>query len=341
MRLSMTRSQATIDQVQPEDWDKAIEPLSVRTVFHSRAWLESVCAAYGYRLVLACARTHGNVVAAWPAIETRKGPFRILGSPLPGTSTPYLGPLFSRDADVPAILTAFMKDRTLGRYSYFACRTQDEHRTVDLSDRGFTDLLRFETYLVDLTLSEEDRWAGMKSECRNRIRKATKSGVEVRLENSPEFIEEFWHMAVAVFERQNRAPTYTRRFVQAIWEALARGNHICALTAWLDNQRIATLVLPHDEHTMYYWAGASRAAFRRESPNNLLLWEAICEARRRGLKVFDFVSIYGGPGKFKRSFGGTETATATHWERSRSKLTGWMKSAYERHLRSRHRARHG
>ena len=303
-----------IYQATPSDWDGLLRGFPQRTVFHSTPWLNAVANAYGFKLILAAAADGDRTVALWPCVEKYKGPFRILGSPLPGTSTPYLGPLFRDGVDIDAVVRAFAADRTIGRHSFFACRTQDRGRPVDLGPLGFAKLLRFETYVIDLGKPEGELWANLKSECRNRIRKARKSGIQVRLEDSPDFLGEFWQMSLDVFAKTNRQPTYSRSFLERVWTNLAATHQACALTAWLNGKRIAALTLPHDDHTMYYWAGGSFLDYTRLAPNNLLHWEAIREAARRGLKTYDFISTKGTAGRFKKTFGAQARFVATHWE---------------------------
>src|SRR5262249_57251039 len=86
------------------------------------------------------------------------------------------------------------------------------------------------------------------------------------------------------------------------------------LSALVEGKRIATLVLPSDANAMYYWAGASFDRHRNLPAGNLLHWEAIRGALRRGLSGYDLDSIVGSPGRFKRSFGAEVAHTATHWE---------------------------
>ncbi len=326
-----------IRRVEPSRWDALVARFPERTVFHQRAWLDAVGESYGFRVNLVAALRNGETVAIWPSVEKRKGPFRVLGSPLPGTSTPYLGPLFAEEADVPGVLAACIDDRILGRYSFFACRTQERARRVDLSEHGFSELLRFETYLIDLRLGEDELWSNLKSECRNRIRKARTAGLTIRLEDGPEFLDDFWTISLGVFGRRKRQPTFTRRFLEAVWRRLAATGNICVLSAFLEGRRVGTLVLPHDDHFMYYWAGGTFAEHLQAAPNNLLHWEAILEARRRGLRQYDFISSKGSAGRFKKTFGPQARCVATHWEHSPSGLLRLLKDRYEKRLRRKRR----
>jgi hypothetical protein len=61
------------------------------------------------------------------------------------------------------------------------------------------------------------------------------------------------------------------------------------------------------------------------------------DAKKFGLKGYDFISTFGGPGRFKKTFGPDTIEIATHWERSPSKLMAALKKRYESYLRKKQR----
>jgi predicted N-acyltransferase len=329
----------TIERVDPAQWDALVYSMPQRTVFHHRAWLEGLRSAYGFELQFAAARHDGHCIGVWPCVVTRKGPFRVLGSPLPGSSTAYMGLLLSNQADSGGVLRAFMNDSMFRRCAFFACRIMDHAGTeLDLAPMGFVKTERFETYLIDLTQSEEQLWSNLKGECRNRVRKARKAGIETRIEEGPQFLDDFWAMSKEVFARSGIKPTFSREFLGTMWQNFSSAGNICILSAYHKGRRIGTLVLPHDDKVMYYWAGGSFGEFGELAPNNLMHWNAILEAKRRGLTYYDFISTRGGPGQFKKTFGPVAREVCSHWELARSSLVRWMKDRYERHLRSKRQA---
>jgi CelD/BcsL family acetyltransferase involved in cellulose biosynthesis len=322
----------TVMEVEPSDWKSLLGQFPEHTVFHTLPWLETIQAVHGATPRLARADCDGRCVAIWPILATRKGPLRVLGSPLPGWSTAYMGPLFQSQAHVGGAIEAFLDHDLFRRYAYFACKVLNEQHQVDLAPHGFTNVLNFDTYCVDLTPPEEAVWDNFKSECRTRIRKARQLGLEVREEQDSSFIDEYWAMSLETFARCHIQPTFSRPFAEEMWQRLRRDGSIHALSAWKDGQRIAVLVLPFDNHTMYYWGGASYARFRDIPAHNLLHWEAMTRAQQMGLRRYDFVSTLGGAGRFKKTFGPQTITIATHWERSSSRLVGVLKDRYEKYL---------
>lgn len=329
-----------VELVEPAQWDDLVRRFPNYTVFHTLAWLQTLQAAYSLKLMLCQALAGNRCVAVWPLLNTRKGLLKVIGSPLPGWSTTYMGPLFCADTDIPTVLAAFFNHRAFRGYAYFACKVIDQSRPVDLESFGFSPVLKYQTYRLDLTRSADELWSNFRRECRNHIRKAQKLGVEVRLESDASFIDEYWAMSVETFAKANVQPSHSKGLIEELWEQSHTASNgslgpALFLSAFHNGRRVATLVLLADQHTMYYWGGASFLEFRHLSAHNLLQWEAIREAQRRGLRIYDFISTTGGPGKFKESFGPRAVDIATHWERTPSRLMSALKNRYEHYLRRR------
>ena len=327
----------TVGQADPAEWDTLVQGFSHHTIFHTLQWLRTIEMAHGVRPVLVRADCGGQCIGVWPILEMKKGPLRVIGSPLPGWSTAYLGPLFAERAPIRDTLRAFFAHPLFRRYAYFACKILDQGCSVDLQEYGFDEVMRFDTYVVDLAQSEESLWNSLKSECRTRIRKSQKLGVEIRQEQSADFIDDFWNMSIETFAKARIQPTHTREFVESAWEQLHPQGSIIALSAFVDGDRAATLVLPFDARTMYYWGGAAFLKYRDVPAHNLLHWEAICRAKRLGLGRYDMVSTIGGPGRFKSTFGPQAVNMATHWERSPNRWLAALKEQYRRYLLKRRR----
>ena len=327
--------QCTIEVADPAVWDQLVSSFPNYTVFHTLGWLNAIACAYGLNVNLLQAEEAGLCIAVWPILTMRKAFLKIIGSPLPGWSTCYLGPLVAAHAKAQSVLGAFLKHHALKHYAYFACKVQDERRPIDLVPFGFKPLLKFSTYRIDLTQSETEIWNNCRRECRNHIRKAQKNGVEIRTETQADVVDDYWNMTVETFAKSGVKPTHNRQLIAEIWHRLVPRGTARFLSAWHQGQRVGTNVLLSDRQTMYYWGGASRLAFRHLSASNLLQWEAIRLAKNSSLCTYDFISTTGGPGVFKQSFGPQEVHVATHWERASLRVLGALKNRYESRLRQR------
>jgi hypothetical protein len=327
-------SDYSVSTVPEPEWDALVRQFPLHTAFHSLSWLASVAEAYGLRLALLKASLHDRPVAAWPCLSMRKGLLRIVGSPLPGWSTPYLGPLLANGHALD-VIKAMLQHPELRRSAYFACKVLAENGELDLRSLNFTSTMRLETYRLDLRRGEDELWANCRRECRNHVRKAEKCSVEIRAETDGSIVDDFWSMSLETFGKSGVKPTYNRELIDAIWRRCGSGGNLDVISAFHQGTRIATLFLLHNEHTMYYWGGASRLEFRHIPANNLLQWHAIRMARQRGRATYDFVGTYGKPGTFKASFGPAPVVIGAMWERSASRFLSSLKQQYERHMRRR------
>lgn len=325
------------------EWDELVQQFPDHTVFHLHAWAQIISENHGARPAMAKATCGDDCVAVWPFLEVWKGPLRVLGSPLPGWSTAYMGPLFDPSLspqEMQVVFSTFMNHDLLRKHAYLACKVISRGRTLDLTQFGFDHVLDLDTYLIDLTQPSAVVWDNLKSECRTRIRKAEKLGIEVREESDGGFVSDYWSMSLDTFEKSNIQPTHDHEFVGLMWKHLRGGQpgaRVRALSAYHGGERIATLVLPFDSHTMYYWGGAAFTRFRQLPSHNLLHWHAILAAQRLGLREYDFICTFGGPGRFKKTFGPRVVPMAVHWEHSPSRLMAALKRGYATYLLKRRR----
>ncbi len=331
---------ATVRPVTVDAWDRLLQPFGQRTVFHGRPWLELLAASYGVQpQLLVLADPSGEPLAALPALEQRKGPFRVLGSPLPGWNTAYMGPVFAHGVDPRTACAALLDAEPVRAASYLDLRVHDPLDQVDLAPLGFTRQERFETYLLSLAPAETVLWDGLDGKCRNMVRKGERNGYAVREERDAGWIGDFVGMLQEVFARWELRPPCDRDFLERMWSQLRPHGQIAVHSAFHGAERAASAVILRDHATAYYWMGATFDRHRQQSPNNLLLWEAIRAAKAHGCRTFDFVSASGSAGKFKESFGPELVAISNRWSRSRTAVEGWLKTGYEGWLRWRRRAR--
>ncbi|MBK8096528.1 MAG: GNAT family N-acetyltransferase [Planctomycetes bacterium] len=329
----------SVSTVAPEFWDALLLQFPTRQVFHRRAWLQVLVQVHGLKLTLLRIDAGSRLVGLWPVLSLRKGPLTITGSPLPGWSTAYLGPMLVADCDADAALAEALQHRALRSASYVETRVVHVGQSLSLLPHRFERLLEFETYLLDLARPQDTVWQGLESRCRNTVRKAQKNGVTVRTETDASFLDQFWEQSLAVFANSGLTPGFSRELLQAMWRELVPAGLLTVFSAFHDGRRAASVMILHDDQTAYYWAGATDQDLLPLSPNNLLLWEAIVAMQARGIRTLDMVSSSGNAGKFKRSFGPVAAIAAVHWGRSRTRFEGWLKRTYENFVRWRRRAK--
>lgn len=280
-------------------WDE-LDALADRTVFQTREWLEFVASTQGAEAVVARLTRAGEVVGYFTGLVTLKCGLRLLGSPLPGWTTDYMG--FNRLSPVEGreLLLA------LERFAFRDLRcvhleVMDRH--LSLLDRPASRFgyRLYEGYEVDLRPSEDELFASMSSACRRCIRRAEKCGVAIEEASDDEFAEDYHAQLRDVFAKQSLVPTYDQERVRMLLRALSGAGRLLLLRARSPEGRcIATGIFPAMNGTMHFWGGASWRRFQILRPNEALQWYAMRYWKQRGMERYDM----GGAGAYKRKYGG-------------------------------------
>lgn len=268
-------------------------------------WLDFLARGLGVEPVVAEVNdAEGERLGYFYGAIKKVGPLRILGSPLPGWSTLYMG--FALQPDVSVSMGALL--RALERFAWGELRCVhleicDRSMTRDaLAQGGFAVQPGSHTgWEVDLTPTEDELWMGLKPACRRAVRKATKSGVTVREVVADEaFIAGYYAQMHEVFGRQGLAPTYGLKRIRALVDALgAKGRLMALRVVGPDGDSIASGLFPHGDGVVYFWGGYSRQEALALRPNDILHWEAMVRARRIGCSRYDLA----GQGGYKHKFG--------------------------------------
>lgn len=191
-----------------------------------------------------------------------------------------------------------------------------------LSELGFRkfrwDLHGKTTMVVDLSPSEEEILAGMKSKTRYNIRLAARKGVRVVEDNSPGALDLFWRMYEETAKR-NGFWHRPREYYFAVWRALYEAGRVHLFFAEHEGDRLAGSLIHTFGRKYWYIAGASTNEKRNLMPPYLLQWEVMRWARERGITHYDMLGVpspdelhedhpWYGIYKFKIGFGGESSS---------------------------------
>ena len=295
-------------------------PAAAPSIFQTRQWLEFLAETQrGEPVVLSL--VDGDVrVGIFTGLLVRRFGVRILGSPFPGWTTPFMGFRLSVDIPSTVALTALQE---------FAFRELGCLH-VEIADRGFRSgealppgwtTGAYETYQSDLRLSEESLFAAMESACRRCIRKAEKSGVHIEVASGDGFADEYYEQLQDVFDKQGLVPTYGRERVRALVRHLMPTGHLLLLRARSpDGTAIGTGIYSGLHEVAHFWGNASWRIHQHWRPNEALHWYAMRYLKARGASVFD----WGGLGTYKEKYG-VQRVDVPWVRRSRFKVLGAMR----------------
>ncbi|MBA2362838.1 MAG: peptidoglycan bridge formation glycyltransferase FemA/FemB family protein [Chloroflexia bacterium] len=163
-----------------------------------------------------------------------------------------------------------------------------------LTDIGFEkfrwDLQFKTTMLVDLTPSEEELLAAMKSKTRYNTRLGAKKGVRIVEDNSLEAREEFHTMMELTAQRDGffKRP---HNYLFACWQAMYDADRAHLFFAVHEEQKLAGILIFTFGHKYWYTVGASTDEKRNLMPTYQLQWEVVRWAKEQGITFYDMVAI--------------------------------------------------
>lgn len=290
----------TLQRCEPDD--TILRTYSDHVIFQTEAWLAFVQQTQRAEVVTAdLLDGSSRRVGRFTGLMVRRMGVRILGSPLPGWTTSYMG--FNLDPRVRRVDAM----RALRRFAFevLCCHhvevTDRCAQVADLTGGGFrTESHTMSGYEVDLSGGPERVFASMKPGCRQNIRKAERVGVTIEAAENAAFANDYYAQLEDVFARQGLVPTYGITRVRALINHLMPTGRLLLLRAVdRDGACIATGVFPATNGTMYFWGGASWRHGQRLRPNEALQWHAMQYWMARGVSKYDMV----GGGKYKERYG--------------------------------------
>ena len=172
--------------------------------------------------------------------------------------------------------------------------------SLALSGRGWrysSEQVQFRnTALLDLTPTEDDLLAAMKSKTRYNIRLAQRRGVVVRTGSMAD-IPRFY----AMYAETGRRDGFLIRpfdYYHDTWKSFLDRGLAHMLLAEVDGEAVAGLILFRFGAKTWYMYGASMGKHRNRMPNHLLQWEAIRWSKSQGCRVYD---LWGAPDHLEES----------------------------------------
>ena len=169
------------------------------------------------------------------------------------------------------------------------------------------------TFELDLTQSEKELFANLKSKTRYNVNLASRKGVKIVEDNSRSGLKIYLDILEETLKRQGfylHSPAYFKQ----MWQLLKDSDLFHLFHASLDGTPLVSWIMFKWQNKVYYPYGASRDVHREVMASNLMMWEMITWAKREGAKVFDVWGSLGlnpdkndpwyGFHRFKEGYGG-------------------------------------
>jgi lipid II:glycine glycyltransferase (peptidoglycan interpeptide bridge formation enzyme) len=172
------------------------------------------------------------------------------------------------------------------------------------------------TSQLDISRSEEALLQQMRKTTRYEIKKAVNLGVEISTSKDERLIREFYELQLETARRQKFVP-FSYQFFLEQFKTFFASDKALLYTATFAGKVLAQAFIIFYGHEAAYHYGASTQAGRQYPGAYLIQWEAIKEAKRRGMRRYNFWGVapegeknhrFSGISVFKRGFGGEDVA---------------------------------
>ncbi len=170
------------------------------------------------------------------------------------------------------------------------------------------------TRQLDLTKPEDQLLSDMRKTTRYEIKQAIKLGIKINISKNPNDIDKFYELQKETAKRQGFVE-FDKNFLQEQFKVFAKDNQVLLYTAFLGRAKLAQAFIIFYGMEADYHYGASTLDGRKYPGAYLIQWEAIKEAKKRGLKRYNLWGVapagqtdhrFWGVSVFKRGFGGED-----------------------------------
>lgn len=248
------------------------------TLFHSPEWLSVLHETYGFTVrARVLVDDAGRPLAGMPYVTVDD--FMDPRTTLPFSD--FCDPLVDDEEQWHALVDELLDVRQ-------RVDLRCVHADVPLHDARFTVIDRALWHAIDVRRDEDTVWTELPGSARRALRKARSSGVEVVAAADEADLRAFWELHVRVRKYKYGLLAQPFAFMRHIWDAFVAQDRGALLLATVDGVVVAGVMYLEWQGVLYYKFNASDAAHLNARPNDLLLWEGMALARKRGLGTVDF-----------------------------------------------------
>jgi len=148
------------------------------------------------------------------------------------------------------------------------------------------------SFILDLEHSENDLLSAMKQKTRYNINVALKHGVKIIISSEISDIEMFWQLTKQTSERDGFKP-HAKEHYKKMCEQMCPSGVMKIFMAEYNGKVIAANLMAFFGNCATYLHGSSSDINRGVMAPYLLQWQAILEAKKMGLKYYDFGGVNG------------------------------------------------
>ncbi len=169
------------------------------------------------------------------------------------------------------------------------------------------------TWILDLDEDEETLMKNMRQTTRNLIRRGEREGVEIKISTDEAAIDRLVELLNETAKRHHFTP-FSKKYIKSEFDAFKDADEVKIFEAFFEGEMVSSAVIFYYGDTAVYRHSASSSKRIKCQPTYFLQWNVIQEAKRRGMKHYNFWGIapegaskkhpFYGITVFKTGFGG-------------------------------------
>jgi hypothetical protein len=254
-----------IDPLKYRGWDNLILSHPDYSFFHSSIWAEVLKKSYGYTPLYFVAFGDNGISALLPVMEVKSILTGRRGVSLPFTD--HCPPIINGSVSFEEVFHFAVEHGRKSGWKTLELRGGQEYLNIEPS----------EIYLghtLSLSKGEQLLFKELRDSTKRNIKKAMGEGVEVKISDQPESIEQFYHLN-SVTRKRHGLPPQPFSFFKNVLELVIKKGHGIVVVAFYEGEAIAASVFFHLGTKAVYKYGASDLKYQNLRANNLVMWEAI------------------------------------------------------------------
>ena len=143
------------------------------------------------------------------------------------------------------------------------------------------------SFMLDLTLSQEELLSKMKQKTRYNVGLAQRKGVVISEDNSYEAFEDYLKLTFEETTKRQQFYAHSPEYHRKMWAVMQPTGIAHLLKATFGGKTLVTWIVFTFNNGFYYPYGASSSADRDVMASNLMMWEAIQFGKKASCSFFD------------------------------------------------------
>jgi len=276
----------TTNSIDPTLWDNFVERHPLGTIYHHSLWQDVIKKTYGYQPLYHLLQEDSSGLQAAISsafVKSRLTGNRIISYPFSDTCDP----LVESSEQLRVLIEAVERSR--------GSRDKLNARFVELRLREIHGFISHSSnhngyfnYLLSLNNEPEALFCAFHKNCVQRaIKKAKREAMEIVIGKTEEDMKAFYRLNLMT-RKKHGIPVQPYRFFRNLWDTLFPRGMLSLLLALYKGKAVGGVIVLWFKGMAYYKFGASDKNFIQLRGNQLLMWEAILLAQKKGCHTFEF-----------------------------------------------------